>query len=262
MKKLLISASAIMFLAGTAYAQDITTKPVMNGSVEVEVKENSAGDYAATTTFGLGVEVGSIAYGSASVESINGNTFEIDEWQIGTMLGSLDLSFGDQGGMFVESWSDYSSIIDPEMAESVAVRAGDLAFAVGFTDITNDISDISNIQGAYTLGVDVVEVTASADYNFNSDDWAVGTRAEGIQLAGIDLGSTMSYGSAADELAYEVDGTLMGITAYVNGDQNDILENIGAGYDFGYGNMAIGTDINYNVDSEKLSPKVALKLNF
>lgn len=261
MKKLLISTAAIAFLAGTAYAQE-TLNPVMNGSVEVEVKENAAGDYAATTTFGLGIEAGSIAYGSASVESVNGNTFEIDEWQIGTMLGFVDLSFGDQGGLFVESWSDYSSIIDPTMSESIAVRAGDLEFAVGFTDITKDISDISNVQGAYTLGIDVVEVTASADYNFNSDDWAIGTRTEGIELAGIALGSTMSYGSASEELAYEVDGTLMGITGYVNGDQNDVLENIGAGYDFGYRNIAIGTDINYNIDSEKLSPKVALKLNF
>lgn len=261
MKKILLSTAAITLLAGAAYAENTVVGPVIGGSVEVEVKENAAGDYGATTTFNVGIAAAGLAYGSASVESVNGNTFEIDEWQIGTQVGSVDLSFGDQGGVFVESWSDYSDIIDPAMTESLAVSVGDLAVAVGFNDVTSDISDISNVQGAYTLGTDSVALTASADYNFNSEDWAVGTRAAG-EVAGIGLGTTLSYGSAAESLAYEVDGTIKGITAYVNGNQDDMLRNVGAGYEMGYNNMTLATDVNYDIDAEELAPRVTVTFRF
>jgi hypothetical protein len=265
MKKLLISTAALTLLAGAAFAEErIPTKtgPVFDGSIEVGIKENDAGDYGATTTLNVGVASVGLAYGAASFEAVNGSAVELDEWQVGTMLGGVDISFGDQGGLFVESWSDYSDIADPAMAESIQTSFGDAAVALGFTDITSDITDISNVQGTYDLSLGTLEVAASVDYNFNSDDWAIGSRVEGIQLASIDFGTTMSYGSAAEVLAYELDGTVIGITGYVNGTSDDMLRNVGLGYEKGFGSMILEADVNYNIDSEKLAPGLTATFNF
>lgn len=263
MKKLLLSSSAITFLASAVYAGDLADmSPIIGGSIEVEVKENDAGDFAATSTLNVGMASVGVAYGYASVESVDGNTFEIDEWQLGTQVGSVGVSFGNQGDLFVSSWSDYSNVFDSAMAESLAVNAGAASVALGFTDITSDVTDINIIQGAYTLALGTTLLTASAEYDFDAEEWAVGTRSEGLELAGINLGSTMSYASATETFAYELDGGIWGLTTYVNGDQNDMLQNIGAGYTLDYSSMAITTDINYNIDAEEFSPRVAVALSF
>ena len=58
----------------------------------------------------------------------------------------------------------------PAMTESVKVSVGDAAVAVGFTNWTTDVTDISNIQGSYAIGeVAGLNVTASGDYNLDSE---------------------------------------------------------------------------------------------
>lgn len=264
MKKLLLSTATATLLAGAAFAENTmpsTTGPIFNGSVEVEIKENDAGDYGATTTIEAGVEAG-LTFGSLSFESVDADSFDLDEWQIGAYIGRAAISFGDQDGVFVESWSDYSDILEPAMTESLQVSVGDIAVAVGFNDVASDISDISNIQGAYTLGLNGLDLTTSADYNFDSEEWAVGSRVEGIQLASVDLGATMSYGSDSEDLAYEVDGTVRGITGYLNGNSDDMLRNIGVGYERGFGAMTLSSDVNYDTDAEDLAPRITATFNF
>ena len=48
-----------------------------------------------------------------------------------------------------------------------------------------------------------------------------------VEVTGVALGTTVSY--ETDTLAYELDSTVStyGLTTYINGDEDDLLENIG-----------------------------------
>lgn len=279
MKSLMLSGAFILALSTGAIAGDLGTTegtvepteitklaagPILGGSIEVEVAENDAGDYAATTTFSAGIIAPGLAFGEIGVESVDGDTFEINKWYIGTSVGSAVLSFGDHdGGIFVESYSDHSTIAAPGINEALIVTMGGASAALGFTDITNDVTDISNVQGAYTLDAGLAAVTVSADYNFDSEEYAIGTRTDGIALGPVELGSTLSYFSQTEVIAYEMDATMSyGLTAYVNGDKDDMLRNVGAGYEHGLGDLTVFADVNYNIDAEELTPSAGISFSF
>lgn len=280
MKKVLLATAAMFAFSSAAIAGGVDTTEgdsdlvmvsplvmptTLGGSIEVEIAENAAGDFAATTTFNAGIVAPGLAFGEIGVESVDGNTFEVNKWYIGTTLGSVGtVSFGDHdGGVFVESYSDYSTIAEPAMEEALIVSAGAAAVAVGFTDISSDVTDVSNVQGAYTLDAGIAAVTVSADYNFNDEEYAIGTRTSGIELGPVALGSTLSYASATETLAYEMDATMSyGLTAYVNGDDADALRNVGAGYTRDIGNLTVFTDVNYNIDTEELAPSAGITFSF
>ena len=90
----------------------------------------------------------------------------------------------------------------------------------------------------------------------------LGGRASGVEVANIMLGSTLTYSSADEQIAYEVDGTMMGVTAYVNGDADDTLQNIGASYGRTVAGLDLGTELNYNLDSEEFTPSVKVGFKF
>lgn len=281
MKKVLLATVAAFSLSTAAFAggldtaapevevvnvSDFRVGPIVGGSIEVEIAENSAGDYAATTTFAAGIVTPGLTFGEIGVESIDGNTFEISKWYFGTSIagGAGTISFGDHdGGVFIESYSDYSNIASPEINEAIIVTYGDASAALGFSDITTNVGDVRNIQGAYSLDAGLAFVTLSADYNFDTEDYSLGTRTEGVVLGGVSLGSTLSYASATETIAYEMDATMSyGLTAYVNGDDADALRNVGAGYERGIGNLTVFANVNYDVNAEEFAPKAGVSFNF
>ena len=71
----------------------------------------------------------------------------------------------------------------------------------------------------------------------------------------------MTY--ANDVWAYEGSTTLLGVTGYLNGDQNDMTQNVGGSYLLGLNDAAsIESKLNYNLNSEQLSPSVNLSFSF
>lgn len=279
MKRVLLATVAMFGLSGAAFAGGVDTTaaevevvnvsdfrvgPIVGGSIEVEVSENAAGEYAAATTVDVGIFTPGLAFGEIGVESIDGSTFEISKWYFGTTVGRGTISFGDHGGgVFVESYSDYSDIADPAINEALILTYGDASAALGFTDISNDVTDISNAQGAYIVDASVATVTVSADYNFDTEEYAIGTRTEGVQLGAVALGSTLSYASTSETIAYEIDASMSyGLTAYVNGNRDDALRNVGAGYEREVGNLTVLANVNYDVNAEEFAPKASVSFNF
>jgi len=252
MRNVFILAAAAAMAATVANAE-----PTLSGSMEVEVNS----DKEATLTLGAGLSAGDLAFGSFNVESVDGGTFTLDQWQIGADVAGATLSFGDQDGVFVEG-ENGATLAAPVMAESLKVSLGDAQVAVGLTDWNADITDISNVQGAYTVGAGLVSVTASGDYNLDSEEYMLGGRADGVEVANIMLGSTLTYGSADEKIAYEIDGTMMGVTAYLNGDDTDTLQNVGASYGRTVAGLDLGTDLNYNLDTEEFTPSVTVGFKF
>ena len=260
MRNVFILAAAAAMAATVANADTVNPMPVgamLSGSMEVEVNS----DKEATLTLGAGLSAGNVAFGSFNVESVDGGTFTLDQWQIGADVAGATLSFGDQDGVFVEG-ENGATLAAPAMEESLKVSVGDAQVAVGLTDWNADISDISNVQGAYTMGTSFASVTASGDYNLDTENWTLGGRADGVEVANIMLGSTLTYTSVNELIAYEVDGSMMGLTAYVNGDDTDMLQNVGASYGRTVAGLDLGTELNYNLDSEEFTPSVKVGFKF
>jgi hypothetical protein len=252
MRNVFILAAAAAMAATVAHAE-----PTLSGSMEVEINK----DAEATLTLGAGLSAGDLAFGSFNVESVDGGSFDLDQWQMGADVAGATLSFGDQDGVFVEG-ENGATLSEPAMAESLKVSLGDAQVAVGLTDWNADITDISNVQGAYTVGAGFASITASGDYNLDSEEYMLGGRADGVEVANIMLGSTLTYGSADEKIAYEVDGTMMGVTAYLNGDDTDTLQNVGASYGRTVAGLDLGTELNYNLDTEEFTPNVTVGFKF
>lgn len=261
MNKLFLTTTAILMLANTALAEDLF-KPTLNGSLEVEVAETEAGDYAASTTISVGLVTQGLTFGEVSVESVDKNTFTIDSWSFGVNTPFVTVSFGDQDSLFVEAYSDYSTIADPEIAESLVISAMGGSLAVGFTDITSDITDISQVQAAYELDAGIVALVTSVDYNVDTEDYAVGIRAKDVEMFNVGLGATISYASSDEVAAYELDTGAFGLTTYINGDSDEAVRNIGAGYVYNLNNLQLAADVNYNIDTEETTPKTSVSFSF
>lgn len=227
--------------------------PALSGSINVEVTENAAGDYIATTTFGVGLEVEGLAFGSASIESINGDSVELDSWHIGTYVGAATLSFGKQGDLMVGN--DFEIVGGTTIAdiaddhESLKVEVGAAAVMIGFTDVTADVTDIENVQGAYTFAAGQIGLTAVGDYNLNSEDWTLGAKAT-AKAGDVVLGGLVTYASGSEVFGYEASAGYNIVTAFVNGDDTDMLQNVGAGVSYDFNNLNLYAEGSYNIDAE------------
>jgi hypothetical protein len=260
----LSSVVALFVFAGTASAAELS------GTVGVEVTENAAGNYVAATTLGFGVTADTdlgLAFGGFNFESVDGGDLTVDEWQVGitTPLGTL--SFGDQGDLFVGN--DFEVVGGDTLAnpasdhESLIAEFGSAAVLIGFTDITADISDVENIQGSYSLALnDVTDVTVVADYNLNSEEYALGLAAGYAVTADISVGGIVTYDSALEAIGYEANASYKFATVFVNGDDTDALQNVGAGVSYGFDNLNMYAEAAYNVDSEEFTPALGVSFSF
>ena len=270
MRNVFITTLAAMALAGAAYAGDVTeatpvTGPTLTGGINLEVTENAAGDYVATTTLDVGIAAEGLAFGSATVESVDGATFEIDEWYIGTHVGAATVSFGDQGSLFVEN--DFEIVGGDTLAfpaddhESLIVSMGDASVMIGLTDVTTDVTDVENVQGSYAFTTAGLAVTAVGDYNFDSEEYTVGAKT-GYEINKVALGGIVTYGSANEVFAYEASAGYGIATAFVNGDDGDMLQNVGAGVNTTVNGLGVYAEGSYNIDAEDTTFGAGLTLNF
>lgn len=264
--KTTIITTATLLMATAAHA-DIT----VGGDVEATVTRNATTDQFETATkLGLSFDgaTEASAFGGFNFKSTDGSALALDEWNLGTTIGAAKVSFGKQGGVFVEDTSDaaYGSVAAPAMKESIKVEVGDLSLALGLDDYKNDLfGNNDNIQAAYKVDVSIASVTGSVDYNIDTTEYTYGARAETAAveaIGGAALGGVLTYGTEAQTLAFEADVTAFGMTAYLNGDENDMTENVGAGYEMVVGGLDLGTDLNYNFDAEELTPSVTLGFAF
>ena len=173
------------------------------------------------------------------------------------------MSFGDQGNIWFDTESG-ATIEEPTMAaESLSLGVGSATVALAFTDIGTDVTDIANVQGAYDLNVGIANITAAGDYNIDSKEWVVGGRADTAgMLDGVRLGGAATYGSASENIAFEADATVMGLTAYLAGDQDDLAQNIGGSYTYDLGGIDLKGAVDYDIDAETYAPSVTATFAF
>tara|TARA_R110002153_G_scaffold8441_2_gene36275 strand:- start:143 stop:946 length:804 start_codon:yes stop_codon:yes gene_type:complete len=245
----------------------------VGGDISAEVKKNSTTDqYETVTKLGLSfdgnLDESNPAFGGFNFKSTDGGALALDEWNIGTAMMGARVSFGKQGGVFVEDTVDaaHASVAAPAMKESIQVEVGSLELALGLDDYKNDLfGNNDNLQAAYTVATPVGNLKGSIDYNIDSTEYLYGARVDTAPvdtIGGATLGGVMTYGTELQTLSFEADATAFGITAYLNGDENDMTENVGAGYVTEVGGLGLETAMNYNFDAEEVSPQVTLSFAF
>ena len=264
MHKVFTILAATMF-AGAAFAETenpVVPTPVLSGEVSLDFAETAAGDWGGAMGLDLGINASGLATVDLGFEAVDGGAVTLDTWTVGTTVGGVGIALGDDNGVFVGAEGE-QTLAAPAMTESVKVTVGDAAVAVGFTDWTADITDISNIQGAYTFGdVAGMAITASGDYNMDSKNTVLGAKVGGLEVGPAALGGTVTYDVDGELFAFEGVANVMGITAYANGDQNDAFQNVGGEYTYNFGGAALTAGANYNVDTEDFAPTAGISFAF
>tara|TARA_Y100000389_G_C17432528_1_gene503571 strand:+ start:257 stop:1063 length:807 start_codon:yes stop_codon:yes gene_type:complete len=268
MRNVLITTAALVLAAGTAFAEDTIVAQnglAMTGEVSLDFAETANDNIGGTMNLDLGIDAGSLATVDLDLSATDGGSVTLDNWTIGTEVNGFALAFGDDNNLMPETdaiTGTTGTLAIPAMTESLMVGTGDISIAFGLTDWNSDITDLSNVQGAYTVGVDAADITISGDYNLDSENTVLGLAANGIDLGMIEAGSALTYDMDAEVFAYEGSLGTNGLTAYLNGTDSNRLQNIGGEYTYNFAGAELTGGLNYNVDTEDMTPMASVGFAF
>jgi len=262
----LLALSSATLANAEATAELPTAAPIMTGAVNLDFAETAAGKTAGTMGIELDFDAGDIATVDLDFKATDGSALTLDTWTVGTSVAGLGLAFGDNNNLMPETGANASkdgTLAKPAMTESLQVTMGGASVALGLTDWTTDVTGVSNLQGSYTIDAGLADVTASVDHNRATKNEVFGGAITGLDLGLATAGGMMTYDTDAEHFAYE--GTLAsnGITAYVNGDEDNSLQHIGGEYVY---NMASGIQlsagVDYDTDAEDWAPMAGMSFSF
>lgn len=255
----IVSALAIVS-ATQAFAADVT------GSVELDITQNGADDFVATPSVEMGIE-GGVGVGSIGliVDSATDNV-KLDSYSVGVKVGDATVAFGDQGDLMdgfegaTEAVGGQTLLNLDDSGESIQVHAGNLAAGIRFNDIGSDVSDLSALQVTYGTTIGGLGLAGGVDYNIDTEE-ATTFASASMAVSGIGVTGTMSY---KDQFGYEIGASYNMFGAFLNGDENDALQNVGGGV---YGSiegtgMSYYAEAGYNIDSEEFTPAMGVAFKF
>ena len=260
MRKVFTILAATLF-AGAAFAETPAMSPVLSGEVELKFTQDANDDWGGAMGLDLGVDAAGLASVDLDFSATDGNAVTLDNWTVGTTVNSIGIAIGDDNGVMPDAEGNHT-LAAPAMTESLKVTAGAANVAVGFSNWGSDITDLSNIQGSYDIDAGVAQVTAGLDYNLDSENTVLGAGVSGFGVGSMSLGGAATYDMDAEKFAYEGTLGLAGITGYMNGDQDDALQNIGGDYTYMLGGAELNGGVNYNIDSEEFTPQVTVGFSF
>jgi len=133
---------------------------------------------------------------------------------------------------------------------------------VAFTDLGTDVTEVESVQGSYTLTLGEAAVTAVGDYNIDSKDYVLGGKAGYSLNDDIALGGIVTYDSATEAFGYEASAGYSIATVFVNGDDTDAFQNVGAGVNTTLGGLNVYAEGAYNIDAEDTTVGAGISFNF
>ena len=258
-----VLAIVAVMAASSAMAEDTTTavNPLMTGELSLNFAETAGDKIGGTMALDLDINAADLATVDLGLKATDGNAVTLDTWTVGTDVNGVALSFGDDHGLLPETAANAAAdgtLAVPTMTESLQLGVAGATVAVGLTDWTADVTDISNIQGAYTLG----NVALSGDYNMDSDNTVLGASVAGIDLGLVSAGSALTYDVDAETFAYEGSVATGGLSAYLNGTDDNRLQNVGGEYEVDVNGATFTAGANYDLDAEDLTPTAGLAFSF
>ena len=260
MRNILLSTAAVVLLStNSLLAAEV------GAEIGLDFTQNDNDKIVAETSIDLNV-VNSLGFGSIGVV-VDGEDLKLDTYSVGTSFNGVALSFGDQGDLLGSFEGKTEAVGGSTLAnlddsgESLHVNAYGANLMIGFTDITSDITDVKNVQATYAIATSGVEIQGGVDYNLDSEEVTLLSSA-GYAYNNFGLGLTTTYQMEAEAFGFEADVTAYGVTAFVNGDNDDMLQNVGAGYYGMINDMGVYAEASYNVDTEEFTPALGLGFNF
>ena len=267
-----LALTLVAALAATsAFAEETVTKtqtpvgPVITGAVNLDFAETAAGKTAGTMGIELDVDAGSLATVDLDFKATDGNALTLDTWTVATTVGAFGVAVGDDNGLMPTTTADAAAdgtLTVPAMTESVQVTMGAASVAVGLSDYTTDVTEVSNLQGAYTVDAGIVDVTASADYNRTTENTVIGAEVGGLDLGMMTAGGALTYDTDAADWAFEGSVATGGLSAYINGTDDNRLQHIGGEYVLNYAGAELSAGVDYDTDAEDWTPQAGLSFNF
>ena len=260
MRNILLSTTAAMLLtANSLYAAEV------GAEIGLDFTQDSNDKIVAETSVDVNI-AGSLGFGSVGVV-VDGEDLKLDTYSVGTGFNGVALSFGNQGDLLGAFGGKTEAVGGSTLAnvddsgESLQVNVYGANLMVGLTDITTDVTDVKNLQATYAIATNGVEVQGGVDYNLDSEEVTLLSSA-GYAYNGFGLGLTTTYQVEAEAFGYEADVTAYGVTAFLNGDKDEMVQNVGAGY---YGNingMGVYAEGAYNINTEEFTPAAGLSFSF
>jgi hypothetical protein len=261
MRKVFTILAATLFASAAVAETQTTTGPVLSGELSLDFAETANDKFGGTMGLDLGVDAAGLAAIDLNFKGADGSALDLDTWTVGTSVSGVALAFGDDNGLMPGAEGE-QTLAAPAMTESLQVTTGAVSVAVGLTDWTTDLTDVSNVQGAIAMGVAGLDVTAAADYNMDSENTVLGAGVNGLDLGVATLGGAATYDVDAELFGFEAVATTGGLTAYLNGDDTDMLQNVGGEYTMDVAGATFAAGANYDVDAEDLTPTASLSFNF
>ena len=264
MRTLFITTAITTVFASGAFAEDTAAQAgaMISGEFSINVAETAAGDWGGTTALELGVDAGGLADVDLDFVLDANDNVKLDTYGVGMSVAGIGLSFGNDQGVLPGAEGE-QTLAAPAMGTAIGVQAAGAKVALGFTDFGADVTDISNVQGAYTIDMNRLQVTAGADYNFDTENTVLAAGVGGLDLGVAEMGSALTYDLDAEDIGYELTADTMGVTAYLNGDSDEMLQNVGAEYEYQVGGGAeITVGSSYNFNSEEFTPTAGVSFNF
>lgn len=264
MKNTILASAIAVFTAGTAAAQNF------DGEVGVEFSENAAGNYVAETSLGFNGDVElefGTAFAGATVVSSDGDALELDKWQLGVTVGAVTGSIGEQGDVFVGGafevvGEDTLALPDDEFESVIVSHSTGLSAMVGFEDLSTDAGEINNLQLAYSTDLGQFDVAGAVDYNQNTKVMTYGAAVDYNFDNGVGLGGVATFNDGTDVFAYETTVGYDNYAVFINGDDDDWTQNIGAGYNADYGQLNVYAEVSYDLDEENETFGIGAALRF
>lgn len=266
-----ILAIAIVAAMATTSAMAEVTKtqtpvgPVISGAVNLDFAETAANKTAGTMGIELDIDAGSLATVDLDFKATDGNSLTLDTWTVGTEVAGVGVALGDDNNLMPETAANATAdgtLAKPAMTESVALSFGGASIAVGLTDYTTDITEVSNVQGAYTIDMNRFAITGALDYNRTSENTVLGAEVAGLDLGMATAGGALTYDTDAEDWAYEGTVDVSGLTAYINGTDANRLQHVGGEYTMDVAGAELSAGVDYDTDAETWSPTAGLSFNF
>ena len=257
MRTIVLAIVAAMATTSALAETETPTAPILTGAVNLDFAETAAGKTAGTMGIELDVDAGSLATVDLDFKATDGNALTLDTWTVGTTVAGVGVAFGDDNGLLPETKADDSvdgTLAKPAMTESLQVTMGGASVAVGLTDWTTDVSEVSNLQGAYTVDAGVANVTASADYNRASENTVLGAEVAGLDLGMVTAGGMATYDMDAEAMAFEGSVAVSGLEAYINGSDTNKLQHVGGEYTMNVAGAELSAGIDYDTDAKDWKP--------
>ena len=96
----------------------------------------------------------------------------------------------------------------------------------------------------------------------DSENTVLGAGVAGLDLGVASLGGAMTYDMDAETFGFESVVSSGGLTAYLNGDDTDFMQNIGGEYEVNVNGATFTAGANYNVDTEDFAPTASVAFAF